>query len=132
MNRCFQKKLEALPTYLSSRAEAVEKLGLPKSVTSETKTMSKTEATGGKEGDEKKSSVVLVTEEKNTDETKKGSTNHRMKHLISLDVQLYSNLRTGFMECMNAHLTIIDQMEKNKEKLLTPKGTEGRNSMTMY
>jgi hypothetical protein len=128
----LQKKLEALPTYLSSRAEAVEKLGLPKLVTSETKTMSKTDATGGKDGDEKKSSVILVTEEKNTDETKKGSTTHRMKHLISLDVQLYSNLRIGFIECMNAYLAIVDQMEKNKEKLSAPKGSQGRNTMTMY
>jgi len=128
----LQKKLEALPAYLSSRAEAVEKLGLPKVVASETKTQSKTDATGGKDGDEKKSSTVLVTEEKTTDETKKGSTAHRMKHLISLDVQMYSNLRIGLLECMNSHLAIMDQMGKNKEKLLAPKGTQGRNTMTMY
>jgi hypothetical protein len=121
------KKLEAVPTYLASRAEAVEKLSLPTFIKSETKSM--TTSTGGKDGDEKKSSVV--SEEKNTGETK-ASTSHRLKHLVSLDVQLYSNLRIGFMESMNAFLAIVDQMEKNKEKLVAPKGAQGRNSMTMY
>merc|ERR1719232_2091551 len=59
------KKLDDIPAYYSSRAEALDKLGLPKTTKSETKTQTSNESKGGKDGDEKKSSTTIVSEEKN-------------------------------------------------------------------
>jgi len=43
---CWTKKLDDIPSYFSSRADAVDKLGLPKVTKSETTTNTKSESTG--------------------------------------------------------------------------------------
>merc|ERR1719232_2270597 len=78
------KKLDDIPSYYSSRADAIDKLGLPKTTKSETKTQTSTESSGGKDGDEKKSSTTIVSEEKN-DAGLLHSNYFRMMHLISID-----------------------------------------------
>jgi len=125
--------LNTISTYYSTRADAVDKLGLQKSSVSTTKTTSDSEAKGGKDGDEKKSSSSTVSEEKTVGTS--GVTPEmvlRLLHVASLDVQCYSNLRTGLIECRDIYLMILDNVEKNKSKLASPKGTSGNNSMNMY
>merc|ERR1712154_674292 len=60
------KKMDTVPAYYSSRADLVDKFGLSKTVVSETKTTSKSNVKGGKEGDESKESNTIVSEEKST------------------------------------------------------------------
>jgi len=127
------KLLAAIPTYYAARAEAVEKLGLQKTTTSINKTTTNLESKGGKDGDENKSSTSTVSEEKTVgpagvDEKMM----FRLMHLVSLDVQCYFELRTGLVDCRDLYLTIMDNVEKNKAKLSTPKGSGGSNSMGMY
>eukprot|EP00957_Ditylum_brightwellii_P077773 5910102-Ditylum_brightwellii.AAC.1 len=52
----WSKLLEEFPKYYSTRADAVDKLGLSKTSSSETKTESKSKSTGGEKGDEEKTS----------------------------------------------------------------------------
>ena len=125
------KKLEAIPTYYASRAEAVSKLSIPKTTASKTITSTSSESTGGKDGDEKKSSTTQVEEKKTIDPDTSG-VDHRLKHVVALDVQFYNSLRIGLVDCMNSYLTVLDNMEKNKNKLTAPKGFNGGNSMGMY
>merc|ERR1711957_1152183 len=125
----LMKMLSAIPAYYAARADAVEKLGLQKNTTSSSKTTTNVESKGGKDGDENKTSTSTVSGEKTA-----GSAGIdekmmcRLMHLVSLDVQCYFEVRTGLIECRDLYLIIIDNVEKNKSKLNTPKGG-GSNSM---
>merc|ERR1712032_1468908 len=109
------KQLEKIPSYYCNRAEALEKLDLPKSTVSETKTVTKSQTTGGKDGDENKSSETSVKEEKTSSSKKSATIDYRRKHLLSLDVQFYRSLRCGLIDCYDSYLTILDNMEKIKK-----------------
>ena len=122
---CWTKKLDDIPSYYSSRADAVDKLGLPKITKSETKTESKSESTGGKDGDESKTSTSVVKEEK-SDAGFLQNNYYRMKHLVSVDVQFYATARMTMVDFLNDYITILDAIEKNKEKLSKPKGSNER------
>merc|ERR1739845_7153 len=80
------KQLEKVPSYYCSRAEAVEKLDLPKTTKVETKTVTNSHTTCGKDGDENKSSETNVKEEKMSSSNKGANFDYRRKHLLSLDV----------------------------------------------
>lgn len=125
------KKIEAIPSYYSSRAESIEKLGLPKVTKSETKTETDSSTAGGKDGDEKKSSSSATKEQKSTGNSKIDV--HRSKHVVAIDLNHYVDLRATMIMVIDGYLTILDNMEKNKEKLSAPKGTSGGgSSMGMY
>lgn len=122
-----------IPIYFSSRADEVDKLGLQKVSKSTTKTESASASTGGKDGDENKTSNSTVKEEKTTGTDELDEKNVlRLKHLASLDVMCYFELKNGLVQCRDMWLMILDTVEKNKSKLASPKGTSGSNSMGMY
>lgn len=122
-----------LPIYYSSRADAVDQLGLQKVSVSTTKTKSASEATGGKDGDENKTSSSTVTEEKTSGKAELDDKMvFRLKHIASLDVMCYFELKNGLVQCRDMFLMILDTIEKNKSKLSSPKGASGGNSMGMY
>jgi len=106
------KQIEKIPSYYCNRAEALEKLDLPKSTVSETKTVTKSQTTGGKDGNENKSSETSVKEEKTLSSRECATIYYRRKHLLSLDVQFYRSLRCGLIDCYDSYLTILDNMEK--------------------
>jgi len=120
---CWTKKLDAIPSYYSSRADAVDKLGLPKATKSESKTETKSDSTGGKDGDQSTTSTTIVKKEEN-DEGFLQSNHFRLKHLVSIDVQFYASARLTMIDFLNDYMTILDALEKNKEKLTAPKGSE--------
>lgn len=122
---CWTKKLDDIPSYYSARADAIDKLGLPKTTKSETKTETKSDSTGGKDGDESKTSTTVVKEEKN-DEGFLQSNYFRLKHLVSIDVQFYVSARMTMIDFLNDYIIILDAVEKNKEKLTAPKGSNER------
>jgi len=130
------KKLEFIPSYYSSRADLIDKFGLSKNIVSKTKTMTKSDVKGGKDGDESKESCTEVTEEKTTGAALDVDSKlyNRFMALVKLDVNCYVNARIGLVECRDSLLMILDNVEKNMDKLTSPKGTGGYggNSMGMY
>ncbi len=58
----------------------------------------------------------------------------RFLALVKADVNCYINARVGLVECRNSVLMILDNVEKNLDKLSMPKGSAGYggNSMGMY
>lgn len=130
IKEAWMKKLETLPTYFSARADAVDKLGLGKTVHTQTQSSSELSSAGGKDGDEKKNSASSSKEEKTTSSK---PDELRIKHLIAIDVQWYIDLRLTLASLMNGYITIIDNMDKNKGKLTAPKGSGGSGiNMGMY
>uniref|UniRef100_A0A6V2GX74 Proteasome activator PA28 C-terminal domain-containing protein n=1 Tax=Ditylum brightwellii TaxID=49249 RepID=A0A6V2GX74_9STRA len=125
----WSKLLEEFPKYYSTRADAVDKLGLSKTSSSETKTESKSKSTGGEKGDEEKTSNSVVNETKTSNGQKTDV--HRLNHVVAIDVKFYGDLRAALMTLFNGYITILDNMEKNQEKLLSPKGGGG-GAMGMY
>ena len=119
----MEKSLSETAKYYSSRADAVDKFShLPKTSVTETKSTSKSNATGGKDGDENKESTSNSTEEK-TSTSDGGKVNiHRVKALAALDAQTYTDLVAALETMMNGYLIIIDNLEKNWEKLENPRG----------
>ena len=124
------KHLEKVPSYYSSTADASEKCVARKSTSSETKTLTEVNSTGGKDGDENKSSTVTVQESKTTGEDIDKAA--RKKHLDSLNTQTFISMKSALTDCMTSYLSILDNMEKNVAKLTSPKGSSGGNSMGMY
>lgn len=130
----WEKLLDISSGYYSSRAEAVSKLDIKKPIINESKTTTSTSKTGGKDGDESTTSTVATKEEKSTGTNDSNSCEyHRVKHLLSLDTKCYLDLYSALISLKNGYILIIDNMEKNKEKLLSPKGSGGGGiSMSMY
>merc|ERR1711862_768917 len=118
----MEKSLSETSTYWSSRADAVDKFGhLPKSSKTETKSSSKSNATGGKDGDENKESTSMSTEEKVTTGDEGKVNMHRVKALAALDAQMYVNLSSA-PQSMTGYVCILDNLLKNWEKLENPRG----------
>lgn len=128
----LSKNLESLPEYYSSRADAVDKIGLSKVTSSNSKTTTSVNSKGGKDGDESKSSETSVKEEKTVGDADVETMNARIMFVVAQDVKFYAKLRSGMIQCMTEYLTILDNVEKNKGKLSAPRGSNGGNSMGMY
>mmetsp|Transcript_19173 Transcript_19173/g.27974 ORF Transcript_19173/g.27974 Transcript_19173/m.27974 type:complete len:245 (+) Transcript_19173:84-818(+) len=122
------KNMGALLSYYSQRADAVDKLALEKKTESETSSTSKTESSV--EGENKEGSSSS-TEKKVITVIDKGYP-FRLMHLVALDVSAYFSAKSGLVECFNDYLMVMDNVEKNKEKITSPKGNGGSNSMGMY
>lgn len=119
----MEKSLSESSKYYASRADAIDKFShLPKSSVTETKSTSKSNATGGKDGDEKKDSTSTSTEEK-TSTSDGGKINaHRAKALAALDAQMYFDLVGALQSMTDGYVLILDNLEKNWDKLENPRG----------
>mmetsp|Transcript_16799 Transcript_16799/g.35094 ORF Transcript_16799/g.35094 Transcript_16799/m.35094 type:complete len:260 (+) Transcript_16799:158-937(+) len=117
----WEKSLTETSKYYSSRAEAIDKFShIPKTSKSETKSTSKSSSTGGKDGDESKESSSVSTEEKTSNG---GTLNiHRIKALAALDAQMYVDLVAALKGMMDGYVIVLDNMEKNLDKLENPRG----------
>lgn len=119
----YEKSLSETSKYYSSRADAIDKFShLPKTSVTETKSTSKSNATGGKDGDENKESTSSSKEEK-TSTSDGGKVNlHRVKALAALDAQMYSDVVGALQSMMDGFIVILDNLEKNWDKLENPRG----------
>lgn len=119
----MEKALGETSKYHASRADAIDKFShLPKTSSTETKSTSKSNATGGKEGDENKESTSTSTEEK-TSTSDGGKVNmHRVKALAALDAQMYLDLVSALQSMADGYVVILDNLEKNWDKLENPRG----------
>merc|ERR1740117_1306885 len=118
--------------YYASRADLVEKCKFPSSTTSKSKSegSSSVKATSTKEeenkeskGEDSKSDSKTVETEHTTAEQKL-----RLQALAVCDVQYYSKCKAAYTRATTCYMTAIDYMDKNKEKLARPKGTNGGGS----
>lgn len=121
----MEKALGDTSKYYSSRADAIDKFShLPKTSVTATKSTSKSTVTGGKDGDENKEASTSSTEEK-TSASDGGKINaHRVKALAALDAQIYMDLVSALQSMMDGYVVILDNLEKNWEKLENPRGKE--------
>ena len=108
---------------MTSRADAIDKFThLPKTSVTETKSTSKANATGGKDGDENKASTSSSTEEKIATSDGGKINTHRVKALAALDAQTYMDLVSALQSMQSGYCVILDNLEKNWEKLENPRG----------
>jgi len=119
----MEKSLSETSKYYSSRADAIDKFShLAKTSSTETKSTSKSNATGGKDGDEKKESTSSSSEEK-TSTSDGGKVNiHRVKALAALDAQMYIDLVSALHTMLDGYVVILDDLAKNWDKLENPRG----------
>lgn len=104
------------------RADAIDKFThLPKTSTTSTETTSTSSSTGGKDGDESKNSTSTSTEKKST-KSEEAVNMHRVKALAALDAQTYVDLLAGMQAVIDGYVMILDNLEKNWEKLENPRG----------
>jgi len=136
----IDKLNEEFPKYYSARADALDKLSMAKDSKTQTVTSStsKGESKGGKEDEDgEKSSTNLSTEEKTVTSgtpnvSKDPTLTHRIQHLISIDVQMYLKLELSFRQAILTYAALLDNVEKNYQKLSMPKGSdEGRHGRGM-
>lgn len=119
------KALSETSKYYSSRADAIDKFShLPKTSVTETKSTSKSTATGGKDGDENKEAASSSTEEKTSTSDGGKINSHRVKALAALDAQIYVDLVSALQSMMDGYVVILDNLEKNWDKLENPRGKE--------
>lgn len=123
--------LAKIPTYYSERSGCEEKLGLEKVSTSETTTSSEIKSTGGKDGDEAKTSDSSAKETKVV-KSKPVPDVSCVKALIAKDVQFYAELRSAVVKVSDQYMFLMDAMEKNKDKISAPKGEGRGNAMSMF
>jgi hypothetical protein len=122
-------KLDAITLYYKERAEAVEKLALVKVTKTSSKTSSLVEST---KEEEKKESNTISSDEKKV-EVQDKVTPFRMMHLVAMDVAAFYKAKAGVESSLNEFIMVLDNVEKNKSKLTTPKGSGGgRPHMGMY
>lgn len=86
--------------------------------------MTKLDSKGGKDGDESKQSSTEVGEEKSVKNTN-GAVEGRFVALVKADLNCYVNVMVGLVECRDSMLMILDNVEKNIDKLTSPKGSGG-------
>ena len=118
----FEKSLSDTSKYYSSRSDAIDKFNhLSKVSKVETVTESKGSSTGGKDGDSNTTSSNTSTEIK-TSTSSNTVDIHRVKSLAALDTQTYFELKFAVEGMMDDYLIILDNFEKNMDKLENPRG----------
>jgi hypothetical protein len=120
----FTKQTEELCGYANARAEALAKLSFPTSSSSLTKSTGLTTTDGKKE--EKTSETK---EEKESSATTAGPVHQsRLSAVAAVDTLYYSKAVSIFHNCIISLIAAMDFMDKNKAKLLQPKGSQGSTS----
>ena len=124
MQEMTGKQIDDLSAYASARADVLDKLSLPSSSSSVTKSTSLS-TTDGK--DEKKTSEA--TEEKSTTTDTSGPGHAaRLAALAAVDTLYYSKAQRAYQTTMMVYVGAMDFLDKNKEKLEKPKGQGGSHS----
>lgn len=124
----LQTAWDGLTDYSWQRATAFEKFA-HKVTTDKTKTSTSTKATGGKDGDENKTSVTET--EKHT-ETAATAINDFLAYVVAIDVKWYFNLLRTTENIRDHYSFALDLTEKNLKKLRLPRGTQDRGGMNMF
>lgn len=122
------KSAEALLGYESARAEALSKLNLPSSTYSSTKSTSETLTDGKKE---EKSCTSEETKESRPSPS--GSAyESRIAAVVAVDTLYFSKASAMLSQNIISYIGVMDFIDKNKEKLVEPKGNSGGSNFSMY
>lgn len=118
------KVMDELVGYASARGDALDKLKLPSSSSSVTKSTS-VSTTDGKQEDK----TSEVKEEKTSDcDTSNVGYKTRVAALASVDVLYYNKAQRGFQSLLTKYMATLNFMDLNKDKLEKPKGSQGSSS----
>jgi len=122
------KATEALLGYDNARAEALGKLNLPSSTHSVTKSINITTTDGKKEEKESESK-----EEKKSSSPSSGPAyDSRVAAVVAVDTLYFSKAIGIWSQSIISFIGVMDFIDKNKEKLIEPKGKSGASSFSMY
>ena len=120
----LNKALDDLPAYFSERAAAVEKV-VVRGSTDEKVTKTKSNTTGGKDGDEEKATVTRLEEKT----TKTGQPLFdQVEHVVALDAKFFLIFKRDVDDCLSTYLTAFDILEKNYSLLNAPRGDKDDSS----
>lgn len=128
MKDSANKATEALLAYESARADALGKLSFP----SKTQTVTKS-AVDSKTDDKAEKKESVSTEEKESTSDASGPVHDsRIKAVVAVDTLYYSKASAIFTQNIISLIGVMDFIDKNKEKLVEPKGKMGGSSFSMY
>mmetsp|Transcript_16745 Transcript_16745/g.47902 ORF Transcript_16745/g.47902 Transcript_16745/m.47902 type:complete len:244 (-) Transcript_16745:50-781(-) len=118
------KNLDSLAAYAGARADALEKLKLPSSSKSVSKSTAITTTDGTKE-----EKVSESTEEKSSENENSGPAyESRVAALVAVDTLYYAKAQRALQSVMTLYIGSLDFMNKNMDKLEKPKGSGGSHS----
>jgi len=122
------KSIEALLGYENARAEALSKLNLPSSTSSITKSTSATTTDGKKE-----EKLCESQEEKQSSSLSSGPAyESRLAAVVAVDTLYFSKASSILSQSIVSLIGVMDFIDKNKEKLIEPKGKSGGSNFSMY
>jgi hypothetical protein len=114
-------QLEALPKYFITRADAMDKLGLP--------TKSSSETTKVEQGEETKTTTTKEESIKASGDP----TYHRIQAVYAVDAQFYATCQKAFRAVITSYIACIDFLLKNQLKIKDPRGKKaGVGMSSMY
>jgi hypothetical protein len=121
VQEAITKHIDSLAGYANARADALDKLKLPSSSKSVTKSSSVTTTDGTKED-----KVSDSTEEKSSEnETSGPGYESRVAAVVAVDTLYYSKAQRALQSVMTLFIASLDFMNKNMDKLEMPKGSGG-------
>lgn len=124
----WQKHWDALAEYHSQRAAAAEKLN-DKVATEKATSATTTATTGGKDADETK--TVTTSSEKQT-ATTATPVEDWVAFVVAVDVKWYFNLARTLEAVRDQYAVTFDIVEKNRDKILLPRGNSDRAAYSMF
>lgn len=127
MKETANKATEALLGYQSARAEALGKI-LPSDSYSVTSSESETKTDGKSE---KKESVSKEKKESGSP-TSGPSYESKLAAIVAVDTLYYSKAKGIFSQSVISIMGVMDFIDKNKGKLIEPKGRSGGSNFSMY
>lgn len=130
----WQKHWDALAEYHSQRATAAEKLNdkvAKEKATSATTTTTATAIGGLKDTDKDETKTVTTTSEKET-ATAAAPVEDWAAFVVAVDVKWYFNLARTLEAVRDQYAVTFDIIEKNREKILLPRGNSDRAAYSMF
>lgn len=123
----WQKAFDALSEYPQQRAAAVEKLNAKRSSEKSTSTTA-TKATGTESEDKTVTTVVDKTSEALGSEPGQDA----LAHVVALDVKWFCSLARTLEGVRDQYAVTWDVIDKNKDKILQPRGAGDRADFSMF
>ena len=128
MKEAANKATEALLGYESARADALGKLNLP----SKTQTVTKSESESKTDGKEEKKESISREEKESGSPSSGPVYDSRIAAVVAVDTLYYSKASGIFSQSITSIIGVMDFVDKNKEKLIEPKGKFGGSNFSMY
>lgn len=123
----WTKAADALAEYPQQRAAAVDKLNAKRSSEKSTSTTA-TKATGSETEDKTVTTVVDKTSEALASEPGQDA----LAHVVALDVKWFCSLARTLEGLRDQYAVTFDVIDKNKDKILLPRGAGDRAGFSMF